>query len=107
MFEHRLGLALSKSVGEIRALPYPEYRSWELFYLVEPFGFENDEYRAASLLAMLYNINRSKKGKAKEIKDFMRDMAKIVLEQIKEQPDPREMSREELIRHVKKDFGIR
>jgi hypothetical protein len=104
MFEHRLGLALSKSLGEIRALPYPEYRSWELFYLVEPFGFENDEYRLASILSMLFNVNRSK-GKARNPKDFMRDMQREVLKHIKAQPDVSTLSRDELIALIKKDFG--
>jgi hypothetical protein len=106
MFEHRLGLALGRTIGEIRALPYPEYRSWELFYLVEPFGFENDEYRSAALLSMLHNINRTK-GKAKDVKDFMRDLQAEALKQLKEPPDISELSREELIRYIKKDFGIK
>ena len=106
MFEHRLGLALGKSIGEVRALPYPEYRSWELFHLVEPFGFENDEYRSAAILSMLYNINRTK-GKAKDPKDFMRDMVKEVLKQLTEIPDATELTRDELIKQIKKDFGIR
>ena len=103
-------MALNKTISEIRALPYPEYRSWELFYLIEPFGFVNDEYRAAAQLAMMYNANRGK-GKAKDVKDFMRDMQKAVLEEIKEQPDisdlPLEQQKEILIRQIKKDFGIR
>jgi len=106
MFEHRLGLALSKSIGEIRALPYPEYRSWELFYLLEPWDFENDEYRSAAVLAMLYNINRSK-GKPKEVKEFMRNLEDEVLKMVHEQPSLSELSRDELIKQVKKDFGIK
>jgi hypothetical protein len=99
-------LALSRTRAEIRAMPYPEYRSWELFYLLEPWGWHNDEYHAAVHMAMLYNINRGK-GKAKEVKDFMRDMEKQVLEQIQEMPDVTEMDRDELIRIIKKDFGIK
>ena len=92
-------------MGEIRAMPYPEYRSWELFYLIEPFGFANDEYRMATNLSILYNINKGK-GKAKEPKEFMRDMPAMLLSELKEKPSVETMSREELIRQIKKDFGI-
>lgn len=110
MFEHRLGLALNKSIGEIRSLPYPEYRSWELFSILEPFGWENDEYRAASLLALIYNVNKGK-GKAKTPKDFMRDTQAEILKQLEQAPDisdlPIEEQREILMRQIKKDFGIK
>ena len=99
-------MALSKSIGEVRALPYPEYHAWELFYLLEPFGFENDEYHYASLLSMLYNVNRGK-GKAKDAKEFMRDMHKAVLGQLVDTQDPAELSRDELIKQIKKDMRIK
>jgi hypothetical protein len=86
-------------------MPYPEYRSWELFYLLEPWGWHNSEYHAAVNMAMLYNINRSK-GKPKEVKDFFRDMPKEILDQLKEAPDVNELSREDIIKRIKKDFGI-
>jgi len=100
-----LGLALSKSIAEIRALPYPEYRSWELFYLLEPFGFENNEYLIAAILAMIYNVNRAK-GKAKQPKDFMRNMLASLVKQIQQPSDITAIPREKLIRQIKKDFGI-
>lgn len=106
-----MGLALRKSVGEVRALPYPEFRSWQIYYLLEPWGWENLEYLAGSVLAMLYNVNRGKKGKAKEPKHFMRDMEAALLKQLKEMPDidnmPNEEKREHLIRQIKQDFGIK
>ncbi|MCZ2155743.1 MAG: hypothetical protein LC114_17900 [Bryobacterales bacterium] len=107
MFEHRLGLALGKSLAEVRALPYPEYRSWQLFYLAEPWGWQNDEYHFAALLAMLYNANRGKKGKARDVKDFMRNMQEAVLKELQDAPDISEMTREQIIAMVKRDFGIR
>lgn len=111
MFEHRLGLALGKSIGEVRALPYPEFRAWQVFYALEPWGWHNDEFHAANLLAMLYNINRGK-GKAKDAKDFIRNMETALMDALKEQRDPLaglslEEQREYQIRQIKKDFGIK
>ena len=100
-------MALHKSIGEIRALPYPEYRSWELFYMIEPWGFENDEYRTAVILAMLHNLNQVKKNKMKQPKEFMRDMQGEVLRRIQPRPDLSEYTREQIIELIKKDFGIR
>lgn len=107
LFDHRLGLALGKSLAEVRALPYPEYRSWQLFALVEPWGWQNDEYHFAALLAMLYNANRGKKGKARDVKDFMRNMQEAVMRELAEQPDVTELPREKLVEMIKKDFGIK
>ncbi len=110
MFEHRLGLALGKSLGEIRALPYPEFRAWQMFYAAEPWGWWNEEYQLAALLSMLYNINRGK-GKAKDPKAFMRDTVKAVLSELKEAPDLSQLSFEEqrelVVKQIKKDFGIK
>jgi hypothetical protein len=69
MFELRLGLALGKSVAEIRALSIVEYRRWKLFYQIEPWGFHQDEYRMAAILAMLYNTTQRS---PKTPNDFMR-----------------------------------
>ena len=86
-------------------MPYPEYRSWEIFYLIEPFGFSQDEYRTAVNLAMQYNINRGK-NKARDAKDFMRDIPSLILAEIKEKPTVEALSRDEIIKQIKKDFGI-
>lgn len=106
MFEHRLGLALNKTIAEVRALPYPEYHAWELYYLIEPFGWRENEYSTAALLAMLYNVNRGK-GKAKDVGEFMRDIPSAILNELKDKPDISELSREEIIKLIKKDFGIK
>lgn len=107
MFDHRLGLALHKSLAEVRGLPYPEYRSWQMFSLLEPWGWQNEEYHFAALMAMLYNTNRGKKGKARDAKDFMRDMREAVLKELAETPDVNQIPREVLIAQIKKDFGIK
>lgn len=107
MFEHRLGLVLGKSVGEVRALPYPEYRSWQIFYLLEPWGFENDEIRAASLLAQIHNVNVSKRSDLQKPAAYMRDTQAEVLKRLQAPPDISKMTREELLAQIKKDFGVK
>ena len=89
-------------------MPYPEYHSWELFSLVEPFGWHNTEYAIASVMAMLYNVNRGK-GKPKKTQYFMRDMVDLVITELNKKENElrtSELTREELIALIKKDFGI-
>ena len=93
MFEHRLGLALGKTIGEIRNLPAPEYRSWQLFNLIEPWGFEDREYRTSIMLTMLHNVNSAKKYH-KNPSVYRRDMYKLVSnELIKQKKNEEEMLR--------------
>ena len=86
-------------------MPYPEYRSWELYYLLEPWGWQNDEYHSAVNSAMLYNINRGK-NKAKSADDFMRDLPADFMREL-DKPQVEEMTREEIVKQIKKDFGIK
>ena len=87
-------------------MPYPEFRSWQIFSLLEPFGFHDTEYRTAAQLAMLYNVNRSK-GKAKDVKDFMREPDKAILEELRKQNfNIDDYTREEIIAMIKRDLGI-
>jgi hypothetical protein len=72
MFDHRLGLALGKSLTEIRQMPIGEYESWKSFYLLEPFGWRNEELRTGALVATIVNVNRSRKDKVKSASDFAR-----------------------------------
>ncbi len=92
-------------------MPYPEFFSWQLFYLLEPWGWHNEEFHAANLLTMLFNTNRGK-GKAKDTKDFTRNMEQAILDVLKEQINPLEgmdfeQQREYLMKQIKKDFGIK
>jgi hypothetical protein len=110
MFEHRLGLALHKTVAEIRAMPYAEFKRWQIYYLLEPFGWHDEEYRTAIALTMFHNANRGK-GKSKKVKDFYRDMPSDILSHF--QDTPRELDgmsyeqqREFIAAQIKKDFGI-
>lgn len=113
MLEHRLGLALGKSLAEIRAMPYSEFRRWQMYDLVEPIGWPDAEYRTAVVLAMLYNANRGK-GRAKDVKDFMRNNLEGILKELRTlqkqeelETMPAEQKREYLLSQIKKDFGIR
>jgi hypothetical protein len=113
MFEHRLGLALGKSVSEIRALPAAEFIRWQLYNQVEPFGWHNDEYHYAILLAMLYNINRDSKQSARTPEDFMRDYQSEVM-RLADNMDIQNMldrmtasdRKAFVVKQVKRDFGI-
>jgi hypothetical protein len=78
MFDLRLGLALGKSLEEVRRLPYKEILLWRMFYLVEPWGFVDQEFRDARLLAQLYNIN-APRNKQKPVQRFMRNMVSMVM----------------------------
>lgn len=101
-----MGLALGLTLAQVRALPYAEFRAWQMFYLLEPWGWHDEEYRTASVLTMLYNANRGK-GKPRKLTDFMRKMATAVLNELQQPPDLSQMSRDEIVAMVKKDFGIK
>lgn len=99
MFDHRLGLALGKSLTEIRAMPYPEYRSWYAFYLIEPFGWIQDEVHVARLLSMLNNTHSTK---SKDPKDFMRfDYPEEVSKQLSVKTQMQDLPEEERRRRIK------
>lgn len=51
-------------------MSYAEYREWEAFYRVHPFGDLRDDERTASVTSLLYNLHRSG-GKPKTIVDCM------------------------------------
>lgn len=86
MFDLRLGLALGKSLEEVRSLPYKEVLLWRLFYLVEPWGFAEQEFVSARLLSLLYNINMPR-NKQKPITTFLRNMPRLVLRAFHKEPE--------------------
>ncbi len=47
------------------------FREWRAYFDLEPFGEERADYRAASIVAMLYNINRKRGTEAKPVRDFV------------------------------------
>lgn len=55
-------------------MPAPEYRRWELFYMIEPWGWQNLEYLFGKLMSVIAAFSgRTQKGKNVSAKDFMRD----------------------------------
>lgn len=57
-----------------------EFRAWELYNELEPFGEERQDYRVASILHMLYHINRGKTSPTKELKEFVLKFGETVEE---------------------------
>lgn len=66
-------------------MPYPEFILWQTFYLLEPFGFHDAEYRTAALMATIRNANVSKKSALTKITTLIRDMGKEVLKWLREE----------------------
>ena len=71
------------SIGQVRSLSAAEYRGWQLFNVIEPWGFPDQEYRTAALLAKLHNVNAGKR-KGKKLEFFMRDLPKAALNYLRE-----------------------
>lgn len=46
--------------------------------MLEPWGWHDREYRTAAILAMLNNVNASKRNQQKKETDFIRDMPKLI-----------------------------
>lgn len=74
----RLGLALHKTIGEIRTMPAAEFKRWQAFYLLEPFGWENQEFLAAHQMSQLVNLKIEKFHNKTKPADFMRDLQTAV-----------------------------
>lgn len=113
MFEMRLGLALGKTVGEVRALPYPEFKNWRLMYILEPWGWMNEEVGVARILAMLFNTHVGDEAKAKSPEEYIRQMSASILQHLsesQEEEDFENLSIEErrawYIQQFKRTFGV-
>jgi hypothetical protein len=55
----------------LQGLTAKEFRGWEMYCGLEPFGETRDDFRTASIVQMLYNVNRGAKQKALPLKDFV------------------------------------
>lgn len=55
----------------MRRLPAKQFRLWEMYDEIEPLSDRRDDYRIASVVQMLYNINRGPKQKALPLKEFL------------------------------------
>ena len=84
-------MALGKSVGEIRSIPYDEFRGWKAFYWLEPFGWHDREYRLANVLTIIANTHRDSKSAPRRITDFIRDMPKAIERHVYEREQEKEL----------------
>ena len=99
MFELRLGAQLGKSLSEIRAMPYPEFRLWQNFYALEPFGFDNIEFHVSRILAQMYNL-QVKKSQRKKLSYWLRDMKKLVLQAIYKEKNKQKYEQREQVQEI-------
>jgi len=78
--------------------------------MLEPWGWHNEEYLTAILLAKLHNVNSAKKRDMKNPSDFIRDMQEAVLKEVQSpmiiDDDITEEEKQKVIAQVKKDFGL-
>lgn len=51
-------------------MPSHAFTEWMAYYNLEPFGDELMDFHLAQITAMLYNANRAKNSKSKQVNDF-------------------------------------
>lgn len=73
---------LGKSLGEVRSLPYAEFKRWYYFYLLEPWGWHDREARTSMLLTAVLRAGGNKKAK---VEDFYRDMLEGIQREMQKQ----------------------
>lgn len=57
-----------------------EFTEWQAFFQLEPFGAWRDNYHAAMLSALTFNIHRGKATAAAKVSDFMYEDPEITAE---------------------------
>lgn len=53
-----------------------EFRDWQLYAMIEPFGSAQEDYRFGRLMAVIANLQRKRGSKALQAADFMPPYAK-------------------------------
>jgi hypothetical protein len=48
-----------------------QFRDWRAYYDLEPFGEERADYRAASIVATLVNLNRKRHTPPRPVAEFL------------------------------------
>ena len=48
-----------------------QFRAWQHYFELEPFDETRQDYRIASIVQMLYNVNRGKNSPAGRLQDFV------------------------------------
>jgi len=73
-------LALGRTVAELEArISEAELTEWMGFYLLEPWGCEVEDWRAAMIAATTRNVFRGPKDRPSEPKDFMPKRGPLVV----------------------------
>ena len=52
-------------------MSYREFRGWQEYYKVEPFGEKRADLRAALIACVIANANRGKNSRVFKVEDFM------------------------------------
>lgn len=55
----------------LREMSAKQFREWEIYAELEPFSEKRADYRAASIVQMLANVNRSSKRSPYKLEDFV------------------------------------
>jgi Protein of unknown function (DUF4035) len=55
----------------LRRLTAKQFRNWEIYHDLEPFGEIRADYRAASIVQIVHNMNRGPKTKALTLQECM------------------------------------
>lgn len=80
-------------------MPYPEWRRWRTYFLLEPFGFWQTEAQVARLLSMLFNTHSKK---PKKVASFIRkNFHQEVVDSFKTPPDLSSMTETERKRYIR------
>lgn len=55
----------------LRSLTAKQFRNWELYDEMEPFGEKRADYRTASIVQVIANVNRGTQTPAYKLEDFV------------------------------------
>lgn len=76
----------------LRGLTAKQFREWEHFAELEPFGEKRADYRAASIVQATFNVNRGKKQKAMTLEEAVVKFG----EEAKETTKPKQTQKQQL-----------
>ena len=92
MFLYRLAVKLGYANVDAlaRSLTAKQFMEWERYARLEPFDETRQDYRTASIVQMIANVNRGSKQKAYALQDFL-----LRFDPSEEKPTPRKQPWEE------------
>ena len=70
----------------LRRMTSKQFRAWEMYYEVEPFGELRADYRAASIVQILFNVNRGKDQKPITLDECLLKFGEPLQEKKKQTP---------------------